>query len=63
MAFRVLLLFISLILIVNIVILVVSYICNVNIYEKYGKQILSSFGIIVLLIVAIYITISILGLA
>jgi len=62
MAIRILLLLISAIITVNLVIIIVGYICNVNVYEKYGKQILSGFGILILLIVVIYITMSILGL-
>lgn len=62
MAIRVLLLLISIVVIVNLVITIVGFICNVNLYEKYGKQILSGFGILILLIVIIYIVMSIIGL-
>ncbi|CCY25355.1 unknown [Brachyspira sp. CAG:484] len=62
MAIRVLLLLLSLVIIVNIVIIICSYIFGVNLYQKHGKQILNGFGILVLLIVIIYIVLSILGL-
>lgn len=62
MAIRVLLLLLSLVIIVNIIIIICSYIFNENLYQKHGKQILSGFGILILLIVIIYITLSILGL-
>ncbi len=63
MAVRVLLLLVSIIIIVNLAMVIVGYICNVNMYEKYGKRIASAFGILILVIVAVYIVLSILGLA
>ncbi len=63
MALRVLLLLLAIIVIINLVMVIVGYICNVNVYEKYGKQIASGFGILILLIVVCYIVMSILGLA
>lgn len=50
-----------LILVVNLVIIILSYITNVNIYEKYGTQILKFFGLFVLLVLAFYIALAILG--
>ena len=62
MAVRVLMLLLALVISVNIVILLVSFICNVNLYRTHGKAILNGFGIFILLIVAIYITLALLGL-
>lgn len=62
MAVRVLLLLLAIIVIINLVMLLVGFICNVNIYEKYGKQIASGFGVFILLIVICYVVMSFLGL-
>lgn len=62
MAVRVLMLLLALVIVANIIIILVSFICNVNLYKTHGKQILNGFGIFILLIVAIYITLAILGL-
>ncbi len=62
MAIRVLLLLLAIIVIINLVMLLVGFICNVNIYEKYGKQIASGFGVFILLIVICYVVMSFLGL-
>ena len=62
MAIRVLLLLLAIIVIINLVMVIVGYICNVNVYEKYGKQIASGFGILILLIVVCYIVMSLLSL-
>jgi len=62
MAIRVLFLLLALVIITNIVIIVCSYIFNVNLYEKHGKAILSGFGILAILIVAVYVTLAVLGL-
>lgn len=62
MAIRVLFLLLSLVIITNIVIIVCSYIFNVNLYEKHGKAILGGFGILAVLIVVVYVILAILGL-
>lgn len=62
MAVRVLLLLLAIIVIINLVMLLVGFICNINIYEKYGKQIASGFGVFILLIVICYVVMSFLGL-
>ena len=62
MALRVLLLLLAIIVIINLVMVIVGYVCNVNMYEKYGKQIASALGVLILLIVAGYIVMSILSL-
>jgi len=48
-------------LIINLIIIVLSYLYGVNIYKKYGVQILKVLGILVLLIVAFYVALGLLG--
>ena len=62
MIIRILLLLGSFLVLVNLCIITVSYIMGVNLYQKYGKQILISFGIFVLIIAAFYIAIALIGL-
>ena len=62
MALRILFIIIGFVLVVNLVLVSVGLLTNVNLYEKYGKQILNFFIIFILLIVAIYVTLAILGL-
>ena len=62
MALRVLLILLSLTILANIVILAVSFIFNVNLYQKHGKAILNGFGILALVIVIIYTILAVLGL-
>ena len=50
-----------LILVVNLIIIILSYVTNVNIYEKYGTQILKVFGLFVLLVLAFYIALAVIG--
>lgn len=62
MAIRVLFLLLSLVIVTNIVIIVCSYIFNVNLYEKHGKAILTGFGLVALLIVLTYVVLAVIGL-
>lgn len=62
MAVRILMLLLSIVIATNLIIMLVSLICGVNLYQKHGKAILNGFGIFILLIVIIYITLAILGL-
>ncbi len=62
MAIRVLFLLLSLVIITNIIIIVCSFIFNVNLYEKHGKAILNGFGILAIFIVLVYVTLALLGL-
>lgn len=62
MAVRILMLLLSIVIATNLIIMLVSFICGVNLYKKHGKAILNSFGIFILLIVIVYITLAILGL-
>lgn len=63
MALRVLLFLFALFILSNIVITLVSVICNVNLYKKHGSTILKGYGIFILFIVAVYVVFAILGLA
>ncbi len=63
MAIRVLLLLLALVIITNIIIIICSYLFNVNLYEKHRKAILSGYGILAILIVAVYVVLAILGMA
>ena len=62
MAIRVLFILLSLFVLVNIVIMLVSLICGVNMYKKHGSQIIKGFGIFILFIVAVYVVLAVLGL-
>ena len=62
MAIRVLFLLLSLVIITNIIIIVCSYIFNVNLYQKHGKAILTGFGVLALLIITVYVVLAVLGL-
>ena len=62
MAIRVLLILLALFILVNFVIALVGVICNVNLYKKYGNNILKGYGIFILFIVAVYVVMAILGL-
>ena len=63
MIIRVLFLLLSLLVFINLCIITVSYILGVNLYQKYGKQILISFGVFVLVVVALYLAIALIGLS
>lgn len=54
MVVRILLLFISLIVLVNLCIMTLCYITGENLYQKYGKQILIVFGIFVFVVAVLY---------
>ncbi len=62
MAIRVLMLLLSLFIASNLIILLVSFLCGVNLYKKHGIVIRNCYLGFVLLIVIIYITLAILGL-
>ena len=62
MALRVLLILLSLTILANIVILAVSFIFNVNLYQTHGKAIVNGFGILALVIVITYTILAVLGL-
>ena len=62
MAFRILLLILSFALVINLVLSCVGLIMGVNLYEKYGKQILNFFIFFILFVVIAYVVFAILGL-
>ena len=62
MAVRILLLILGFVLVVNLVLTFVGLITGVNLYEKYGKQILNFFIGFALFIVAAYVVLAIIGL-
>lgn len=62
MAIRILLLLLSIVICVNLIIIIVSFLFNVNLYQKHGKAIMNGFLLLVLMVVAGYIIASIAGL-
>ncbi len=62
MVIRVLLLFLSFVILVNLCIIMLCYITGENLYQKYGKQMLILFGIFVFLVAALYVALALIGL-
>lgn len=62
MVIRVLFLFVSLIVLVNLCILTLCYITGENLYQKYGKQMLIIFGMFIFVVAALYVTLALLAL-
>ncbi len=62
MVVRILLLFLSLIILVNLCIITACYVTGENLYQKYGKQILLIFGGFVFTVAALYIALALIGL-
>ena len=62
MIIRVLFLLLSLLVLVNLCIITTCYITGTNLYQKYGKQMLIASGIFVLVVVAIYVALALIGL-
>ena len=62
MIVRILFLLLSLIVLVNLCIMTSCYITGVNLYQKYGKQMLIAFGIFVFIVTALYIALALIGL-
>ncbi len=62
MVIRVLLLFLSLIVLVNLCIITLCYITGENLYQKYGKQMLMTFGAFVFFVAALYVALALIGL-
>lgn len=62
MVIRVLFLFLSLVVLVNLCILTLCYITGENLYQKYGKQMLIIFGIFIFVVAALYVTLALLAL-
>ena len=62
MVARILMLFLSLIVLVNLCIITACYITGQNLYQKYGKQMLIVFGCFVFAVAALYIALALIGL-
>ena len=62
MVVRVLLLFVSLIVLINLCIITLCYITGENLYLKYGKQMLITFGDFVFVVAALYVALALLAL-
>ena len=62
MIIRILLLFLSLIVLVNLCIITCCFLTGQNLYKKYGKQMLVIFGSFVLIVAAMYVTVALIGL-
>ena len=62
MVVRVLLLFLSLIVLVNLCIITCCYITGENLYQKYGKQMLIVFCSFVFVVSALYVALSLIAL-
>lgn len=62
MAIRILFLLLGIVLAVNIVLSAVGLINGVNLYQKYGKQILIFFISLILFVIAGYIILALIGL-
>jgi len=62
MAIRILMILLSLFILTNIIITIVSLIFGVNLYQKHGKTIIKGYGIFILFIIATYVVLAILGL-
>ena len=62
MVIRVLLLLLSLIIVVNLCIITASYFTGVNIYKKYGRQLLTVFCSFVFAVAALYTALALIGL-
>ena len=62
MVFRVLMLLLALIILVNLCIITACTITGENLYQKYGKQMLYIFGGFVFVVAALYIALALIGL-
>ena len=62
MVIRVLFLFLSLVILVNLCIITLCYITGQNLYQKYGKQMLIVFGSFVFVVAALYVALALLAL-
>ena len=62
MIIRILFLFLSVILLINLCILTACYIMGENLYQKYGKQMLIIFGGFVFAVATLYVTLALIAL-
>lgn len=51
------------ILVSNLLIMILSFLMNENIYKKYGKQILKGLATFVLFVLALYVTLGLIGIS
>ena len=62
MVVRILMLFLSLLVLVNLCIITACYVSGENLYQKYGKQMLIIFGVFVFVVAALYVVLALIGL-
>ena len=62
MVFRILMLLLALIIVVNLCIMTGSAVTGENLYQKYGKQILYVSGAFIFFVAALYIALALIGL-
>ncbi len=62
MVIRVLFLFLSLIVLINLCIITLCYLTGQNLYQKYGKPMLIIFGTFVFIVAALYVALALLAL-
>ena len=62
MIIRILFLLLSLLVLVNLCIMTLSYIMGQNLYQKYGKQMLIISGSFIFIVAAMYVTLALIGL-
>lgn len=62
MVIRILMLFLSLIILVNLCIVALCNIMGENLYKKYGKQMLIIFSAFVFIVAALYVVVALIGL-
>ena len=53
----------SFILVSNLIIMVMSFLLNENIYKKYGIKILKCVGVFILMVIAFYTTLALIGIS
>lgn len=51
------------ILVANLLIMILSFLMNENIYKKYGKQILKGLATFILFVLALYTTLALIGIS
>lgn len=62
MVVRILMLFLSLLVLVNLCIITACYVTGENLYQKYGKQMLFIFCGFVFLVASLYVALALIGL-
>lgn len=62
MVIRILFLLLSLMVLVNLCIITLCYITGINLYQKYGKQMLIILGCFIFAVAAVYVALALLGL-